>query len=82
MIKTRILPALLAAALATPALGAGGAGKMTDVDFSFEGPFGAYDAMQLQREMEEDMAEYMRMARAAPTRRAALPRLWLLASAG
>lgn len=49
MIKTRILPALLAAALATPALGAGGAGKVTDVDFSFEGPFGTYDAMQLQR---------------------------------
>ena len=44
--------ALLAAGLAlggTAAHAAGGAGEVTDVDFSFEGPFGTYDHLQLQR---------------------------------
>ena len=50
MFKTRILPALVALAL-TPgaAFAAGGAGEVTDVAFSFEGPFGTYDKYQLQR---------------------------------
>ena len=51
MIKTRILPALVAAALVAPgtALAAGGGGHTEDVAFSFEGPFGTFDAHQLQR---------------------------------
>ena len=49
MIKTRILPAIVAIALASPALAAGKGGDVTDVDFSFEGPFGTYDSYQLQR---------------------------------
>jgi ubiquinol-cytochrome c reductase cytochrome c1 subunit len=50
MFKTRILPALVAVALLPGvALAAGAKGKIEDVDFSFEGPFGTYDAMQLQR---------------------------------
>ena len=51
MIKTRILPALVAAALAAPgaALAAGGGGEVEDISFSFEGPFGTFDAHQLQR---------------------------------
>ena len=51
MIKTRILPALVAAALTVPgaALAAGGAGHVEDVSFSFEGPFGTFDSHQLQR---------------------------------
>lgn len=50
MFKTRILPALVALALAPgAALAAGGAGKVTDIAFSFEGPFGTYDKHQLQR---------------------------------
>ncbi|MCY3879687.1 MAG: cytochrome c1 [Rhodobacteraceae bacterium] len=32
-----------------PGLGAGGSGHVQDVDFSFEGPFGKFDQMQLQR---------------------------------
>jgi len=49
--KTLIRAALVSAAMALPgsAFAAGGAGHVTDVDFSFEGPFGTYDAMQLQR---------------------------------
>ena len=50
MFKTRIFPALVALALAPgAALAAGGAGEVTDVSFSFEGPFGTYDKYQLQR---------------------------------
>ena len=50
MFKTRILPALVALALAPgAAFAAGGAGQITDVPFSFEGPFGTYDKYQLQR---------------------------------
>ena len=50
MFKTRILPALVALALAPgAAIAAGGAGHTTDVPFSFEGPFGTYDKYQLQR---------------------------------
>ena len=51
MIKMRILPALVAAALAVPgtALAAGGESHVEDVAFSFEGPFGTFDKHQLQR---------------------------------
>ena len=46
----RILPALvLAAALPGAALAAGAAPKIDDTKFSFEGPFGTFDRMQLQR---------------------------------
>lgn len=34
------------------ALAAGGAGEVTDVDFSFEGPFGRFDEAQLQRGLQ------------------------------
>ena len=34
------------------ALAAGGAGHVEDIDFSFEGPFGTYDQMQLQRGLQ------------------------------
>lgn len=50
--KTRILASALAAALAAasgPALAAGAGGEVTDVEFSFEGPFGTFDRFQLQR---------------------------------
>ena len=52
---TMIRKLILAATLSlTPALAmaAGGAGKVKDVDFSFEGPFGSYDQMQLQRGLQ------------------------------
>ncbi len=51
MLKTRIIPALVAATLALPgaALAAGGGGHIDDVAFSFEGPFGTFDKHQLQR---------------------------------
>jgi ubiquinol-cytochrome c reductase cytochrome c1 subunit len=51
MFKTRIIPALMAAAIALPgaALAAGGEQKIKDVAFSYEGPFGTYDKYQLQR---------------------------------
>ncbi|MEL7093754.1 MAG: cytochrome c1, partial [Pseudomonadota bacterium] len=38
--------------LATGAHAAGGAGEVTDYDFSFEGPFGTFDQMQLQRGLQ------------------------------
>ena len=48
--------ALTAAAIlglgANAALAAGAAGEVTDYDFSFEGPFGSYDQMQLQRGLQ------------------------------
>lgn len=49
-IKT-IKTLLAAATVALPgaAFAAGGAGHVTDVEFSFEGPFGTYDEFQLQR---------------------------------
>ena len=51
MIKTRIIPALMAAAIAVPglAIAAGGETHIEDVAFSYEGPFGTYDKHQLQR---------------------------------
>lgn len=46
--------AALAVAFSTtaPAFAAGGAGIVQDYDFSFEGPFGRYDEMQLQRGLQ------------------------------
>ena len=54
MFKTRIFPALVAASLALPgaALAAGGKTEISDTDFSFEGPFGTYDRLQLQRGLQ------------------------------
>jgi len=50
MKTTRILPALvLAAALPGAALGAGAGPEIEDTSFSFEGPFGSFDRLQLQR---------------------------------
>ncbi|MBK0400396.1 cytochrome c1 [Limibaculum sp. M0105] len=51
MLKSRIIPAMLAASLALPgaALAAGGETHIENVAFSFEGPFGTYDQHQLQR---------------------------------
>ncbi|MEM9140059.1 MAG: cytochrome c1 [Pseudomonadota bacterium] len=53
MIKAKILPALIACALAPGAAFAAGAdGKTQDVPFSFEGPFGTFDKYQLQRGLQ------------------------------
>jgi len=51
MLRNTITAALLAAAVALPgaADAAGAGGEVTDVDFSFEGPFGSFDQYQLQR---------------------------------
>ena len=53
MFKKLAISAVAALTLSTGgALAAGGAGHIEDVDFSFEGPFGAYDQMQLQRGLQ------------------------------
>ncbi len=53
MIKNRILSALAALAItATGALAAGDEGKIENIKFSFDGPFGKYDQMQLQRGLQ------------------------------
>ncbi len=53
MIKNLTLATLAALTLsAGGALAAGGAGEVTDYDFSFEGPFGTYDQAQLQRGLQ------------------------------
>jgi ubiquinol-cytochrome c reductase cytochrome c1 subunit len=49
MLKKLSLSIVLAAGLATGAHAAGGEGHTHDVDFVFEGPFGAFDTNQLQR---------------------------------
>lgn len=52
-IKTLTISAVTALALtATGAFAAGDAGHIEDVDFSFEGPFGAFDQNQLQRGLQ------------------------------
>lgn len=52
-IKTLTLAAVTALGLgATAAMAAGDAGHIHDVDFSFEGPFGSFDQMQLQRGLQ------------------------------
>lgn len=54
MIRKITLSAIAALGIATgPVLAAGEAGgHVTDYDFSFEGPFGSYDQMQLQRGLQ------------------------------
>ncbi|MDA7427830.1 cytochrome c1 [Primorskyibacter aestuariivivens] len=53
MLKKLTLSAITALALGTTgAMAAGGAGHVHDVDFSFEGPFGAFDQNQLQRGLQ------------------------------
>ena len=53
MIRKIALSALTALGLtAGGAFAAGKAGEVTDYDFSFEGPFGSYDQMQLQRGLQ------------------------------
>jgi ubiquinol-cytochrome c reductase cytochrome c1 subunit len=52
MIRQITLSAAVVLGLASPALAAGKAPKVTDYDFSFEGPFGTYDQMQLQRGLQ------------------------------
>ncbi len=50
MNTTRFIPAVLAAALAAPGLApAAEQGEVSDVAFSYEGPFGTFDKYQLQR---------------------------------
>lgn len=48
----RILAATVSLGLGTSAMAAGGGGHVEDFDFSFEGPFGAYDVNQLQRGLQ------------------------------
>lgn len=53
MFRKIAISAVSALVLATGAAhAAGGAGHVTDVDFSFEGPFGTYDKNQLQRGLQ------------------------------
>jgi len=53
MIKKHILSAVVAMGFAVPgAFAAGGGGHVENFDFSFEGPFGSYDANQLQRGLQ------------------------------
>ena len=52
MIRKITLSAIAALGLASPALAAGGGGHVHDFKFSFEGPFGSYDQMQLQRGLQ------------------------------
>jgi ubiquinol-cytochrome c reductase cytochrome c1 subunit len=55
MIRTRIIPAVMAAAIVVPGMALPGAALaaeeqlIEDVSFSYEGPFGTYDRLQLQR---------------------------------
>ncbi len=52
MFKKLALSAVAVFGLATGAFAAGGAGHVTDYDFSFEGPFGKFDQNQLQRGLQ------------------------------
>ena len=53
MFKKLAISAVAALTLSTgAAVAAGGAGKVKDVDFSFEGPFGSFDQNQLQRGLQ------------------------------
>lgn len=54
MIRKLALSTVAALALALPgaALAAGSAGHVDNYDFSFQGPFGSYDQMQLQRGLQ------------------------------
>lgn len=52
MFRKIILSAAASLALTGGAMAAGAAGHVEDVDFSFEGPFGTYDQLQLQRGLQ------------------------------
>ncbi len=52
MIGKLALSAIAALGLAGPAVAAGAVGDVEDFGFSFEGPFGTYDQMQLQRGLQ------------------------------
>ncbi len=52
MIRNIALAAAATLALSLPALAAGEGGHMEDHAFSFEGPFGTFDRMQLQRGLQ------------------------------
>ena len=52
MLKTIVLAAGMTLGLAGGAFAAGEAGKVKDVEFSFEGPFGSFDQNQLQRGLQ------------------------------
>lgn len=52
MIRQITLSAAVVLGFASPVLAAGKAPKVTDYAFSFEGPFGTYDQMQLQRGLQ------------------------------
>jgi ubiquinol-cytochrome c reductase cytochrome c1 subunit len=52
MFRTLTLSAVAAFGFATAGLAAGGAGHVENIDFSFDGPFGAYDQNQLQRGLQ------------------------------
>jgi len=51
-LKQLSLTAALALGLASGVHAAGGAGEVTNYEFSFEGPFGRFDQMQLQRGLQ------------------------------
>lgn len=52
MIRNITLCAVAALGLSSPVFAAGGSGYVEDYQFSFEGPFGTYDTMQLQRGLQ------------------------------
>ena len=52
MLRNLAASALAAFALTTGAFAAGAGGKVEDVDFSFDGPFGSFDQNQLQRGLQ------------------------------
>lgn len=52
MLRTLVIAAGISVGLAGGAFAAGAAGKVKDVDFSFEGPFGSFDQNQLQRGLQ------------------------------
>ena len=52
MFKQLALAAIAALTLSTGAHAAGASGEVEDYQFSFEGPFGSYDQMQLQRGLQ------------------------------
>ena len=52
MFKQLVLAAIAALTLSTGAHAAGASGEVEDYQFSFEGPFGSYDQMQLQRGLQ------------------------------
>lgn len=53
MFRKIAISAVSALVLSTSAaVAAGGAGEVKDIDFSFEGPFGTFDQMQLQRGLQ------------------------------